>query len=1193
MSSSRLSPASLEKLFLDKLTEKYTLNIRNLKKAFLCYDHDKNGLLDLNELERFISSYCNGVHSDDVKVLVNKYDRNKDGYISYEELLDFLTNRTATNGVDGMTTVPAAVDNHVFRGISNKNERSEKSKLLKEQYKRNETDLKISKAIDEVSNEVKSRPKYGAATRSKQQDDVSETSSNRSLIITSSKPIKAIPTAAARSISPPPMSEISSTITSSDVQSTLDPSNPRHLEYRCKIVVQNLRAVLLKMAADMRVSGKIQNRLSMTTPVLLETVACKILLKEFKTFPDIVLEMINGKEGIVGLPYDSFVELLNHFKAPGSGPIRSEIGEFLFELCIQDNSLNPPVANPYQLITLLFGKIPNTVIDGLQRLKLEQPESPTRAGVSKNRKEPPPVGMQPTTHNGVYIYGSNGGGNKHTEISGKNDVKKGSLAAQMDQGRQLVATGPFKDPLSDSYETSRADAIMAVPLRFISRKSKTALVCPTNFDVSLLKRSAVLPSYSTRINHVFGMSVSITSGNMMHALPTSGSTGALVYAAAGVGVVHDLETNTQKIYNGHYDDITCITISGDGRLAGTGCCGKKGDAERDLLIHVWDVTASSNVPLITLGKGFFDRFISAVGFSFDGKYISGISGDDAHTMGIWHIETGQLVTTATVQKGLAPQVKCLMWSSEQQYTEYITSSHSGLCDLLLTTGEHHIKLWSFRRPVSTGMELGGLKEASVQYKELSLNKLSKSGHKPPKVSTCGAFLSCADKTNDVVVGGSNGSVYLFKKGELIANVAAIKGGVFTLQVMNDKVICGGSQGIIKLLDGRTLNILVSYSISGSVVETPRGGSVISDAEEQHTSDINYNSHDILGVAIFNGGGRGSSSVIKAYATTANGKMVRLDFTNTAVTKNNVVNYYHVGPVTAVCTESNKGGRLVVTGGDDRRLCVWDATTRSLLVRCNTKGSVRCCHFDRNSSFIAVGSADGSISIYNLSNGKEYSLTEVSYRKDSKEVISDIKFSPNNEYVAAGSHDGYIYVYNCALETSGTMKALYKLKGHSAYITHLDWSIDSLLLQSTCGAYELLFWDIRSGTLLKGEFNTSDIKWKTNHCILGFNVMGMWRPYSDGTDINAIDVHKEKGLMVTADDFGKLNMLNYPSVVKSAPCRSYNGHTSHVSNVRFLDRRDGNTTLVTVGGRDCTVMLWNIDEIIVEKSRTLKDYNNKL
>ena len=71
------------------------------------------------------------------------------------------------------------------------------------------------------------------------------------------------------------------------------------------------------------------------------------------------------------------------------------------------------------------------------------------------------------------------------------------------------------------------------------------------------------------------------------------------------------------------------------------------------------------------------------------------------------------------------------------------------------------------------------------------------------------------------------------------------------------------------------------------------------------------------------------------------------------------------------------------------------------------------------------------------------------------------------------------------------------------------------------------------------------------------------------------------------------MLNYPSVVKSAPCRSYNGHTSHVSNARFLDRRDGNTIIATVGGRDCSVVIWNIDEVIVEKSRTSKDYNNKL
>ncbi len=64
-------------------------------------------------------------------------------------------------------------------------------------------------------------------------------------------------------------------------------------------------------------------------------------------------------------------------------------------------------------------------------------------------------------------------------------------------------------------------------------------------------------------------------------------------------------------------------------------------------------------------------------------------------------------------------------------------------------------------------------------------------------------------------------------------------------------------------------------------------------------------------------------------------------------------------------------------------------------------------------------------------------------------------------------------------------------------------------------------------------------------------------------------------MVTADDSGFLNLLNYPCVVKNAPRKTYSGHSAHVMNVRLLER--GNDCLVagTVGGRDSSFQMWNI------------------
>jgi hypothetical protein len=47
-------------------------------------------------------------------------------------------------------------------------------------------------------------------------------------------------------------------------------------------------------------------------------------------------------------------------------------------------------------------------------------------------------------------------------------------------------------------------------------------------------------------------------------------------------------------------------------------------------------------------------------------------------------------------------------------------------------------------------------------------------------------------------------------------------------------------------------------------------------------------------------------------------------------------YYHSGPLTALSAEVATIGTMLVTGGDDKRLCVWDTVDRSLLTRTMTQ-----------------------------------------------------------------------------------------------------------------------------------------------------------------------------------------------------------------------------------------------------------------
>lgn len=160
-------------------------------------------------------------------------------------------------------------------------------------------------------------------------------------------------------------------------------------------------------------------------------------------------------------------------------------------------------------------------------------------------------------------------------------------------------------------------------------------------------------------------------------------TATVVYSAGGTGVVHNLATNSQLFFEGHDDDITCVTVSQDGTYAASGQMGKSPT------IFVWptDIPPSEAKRCIaSIGHGFFERGVCALSISWDNKYIVGIGCDDYHMMGVFEILTGNLLANAPTQHGIPPQIKWVAYCPSQQHTEYITRQHAGPCDLFATAG---------------------------------------------------------------------------------------------------------------------------------------------------------------------------------------------------------------------------------------------------------------------------------------------------------------------------------------------------------------------------------------------------------------------------------------------------------------------------------------------------------------------------
>ena len=91
-------------------------------------------------------------------------------------------------------------------------------------------------------------------------------------------------------------------------------------------------------------------------------------------------------------------------------------------------------------------------------------------------------------------------------------------------------------------------------------------------------------------------------------------------------------------------------------------------------------------------------------------------------------------------------------------------------------------------------------------------------------------------------------------------------------------------------------------------------------------------------------------------------------------------------------------------------------------------------------------------------------------------------------------------------------------------------------------------------------------------------MGVWYKGSDGTDVNTADLGVCKGaggaeerVVATGDDRGIVSLYRAPAL--GGKGRTYGGHSSHVTSVRFT--RDA-SNMFSAGGGDASVLQWEVN-----------------
>lgn len=75
------------------------------------------------------------------------------------------------------------------------------------------------------------------------------------------------------------------------------------------------------------------------------------------------------------------------------------------------------------------------------------------------------------------------------------------------------------------------------------------------------------------------------------------------------------------------------------------------------------------------------------------------------------------------------------------------------------------------------------------------------------------------------------------------------------------------------------------------------------------------------------------------------------------------------------------------------------------------------------------------------------------------------------------------------------------------------------------------------------------------------------------DINSVDRSHDSKLLIVGDDYKKLKLLKYPSVVEEARFKEYKGHSAHVAGVKFHHKSQW---VYSVGGFDKAVIQYTVN-----------------
>ncbi|XP_062595219.1 echinoderm microtubule-associated protein-like 2 isoform X4 [Saccostrea cucullata] len=590
------------------------------------------------------------------------------------------------------------------------------------------------------------------------------------------------------------------------------------------------------------------------------------------------------------------------------------------------------------------------------------------------------------------------------------------------------------------------------------------------------------------------------------------STGEIIYFAAATVVLHNVEENTQRHYLGHTDDVKCLAIHPDQVRVATGQVAGHDQKEGKRKAGKKDIPEADkdHWPHVRIWDTMNLNTLHVIGIGDFDKAVCCLS--------FSKLDGGNHLVVVDEANDHVLSVWDLSKAHPKKITETKSSTEPVLAaefhplekGSIVTCGKGQISFWTFE---------GG----SLAKKTGIFDK-----HEKPKFVLCVAFA----ENGDIISGDSNGNIFIWPKGNNRISKAiegVHEGGIFSVCVMKDGTLLSGGGK-----DRKIIQYDSSYTKTGVETEIPE---------------------NFGGVRMLNQGKGGMVLV----GTTRN-----CILQGTVDLQLNPIVQGHMDELWGLASHPSQ--QQFLTSGSDKQVHMWDSMSRSVIWSKELSESAHSCCFYPDGSVVAIGTETGKWFV--LDCGTHETITS---HTDGNEQIECVLYSPDGKYLALGSRDNHIYIYDVT-EDGKKYSRIGRCTGHSSFVTHIDWSSDSVYLCSNSGDYEVLYWKIPACKQETSISAVRDLEWASGNCTLTFNAAGVWPEGADGTDVNNVCRSNNGKVLASADDFGKVNLYQYPCYHPRAKKHCYNGHSSHVTNVSFLF---DDSRLLSTGGRDMSIMQWQV------------------